>query len=389
MGLHALLALSVVYLATPVASFSKPWASCSRPGTVDWRRAVTTIRAEADSSAAALSRDPEIAGGALADATFGLQVAVAVLEGLRAHTSAERPLNLLEHTFDAATGLVSPGVWHNAVTGYAAIQAARALELTARDTTDQAAKGECAALAGKYRAWARDIGASLHAHNFVANQGFRRRPVGAAGGAWASAFDPAVRQQLLAAGEDPSFYDPSAVRRGGANAMAVLLNSFLAEEFPDDAEVAAQFSDAALAFTRQFFDPACGRFRAVAVGDQGVGDQPEEWRAVDQAVGALACARLAKAAGPRRGFEARAMAAAGAQSLLEQFGYGPCAEGEGGGGVANHFPPRRTDSEVDADDRPDRTSWADGWACLAIVVTEACSGRESARVLVCHTHTHP
>jgi hypothetical protein len=295
----------------------------------------------------------------------------------------------LEHTFDAATGLVSPGVWHNAITGYAALKVARNLELTARDTTDPIIQGECAALGGKYRAWARDIGVSLHEHSFVANQGFQKRPSGAAGGAWALVSDSAVMQQLLDAGEDPNFYKPSTARHGGANAMAVLFYSLLAEELPDDPEVAALAQDTGQVFLRQFFDPSCGRFRSIAVGDQAL-NQPEEWRAVDQAVGTLACVRIAKAMGKRKGFEARAMATSGAQSLLEQFGYGRCAEGEGGHGVRNHFPPRSSSRSNNNDIEvllPDRNSWADGWACLAIAATEACSGRESTRVLVFHFYS--
>jgi len=376
-------ALCVLHLGTPGASFILQLGSTrSRPDLGNWRRKGTTSRVASDRAAETWLPNPEIAGGALSSATFRLQAAVAVLEGLRARTTSERPLDLLEHTFDAATGLVSPGVWHNAITGYAALKVARTLELTARDTTDSTVQGECTALGGKYRAWARDIGASLYEHSFVANQGFQKRPSGAAGGAWASVSDPAVEQQLLDAGEDPTFYKPSTARHGGANAMAVLFYSLLAEELPDDAEIATLAQDTAQVFLRQFFDPSCGRFRAMAVGDQDL-NQPEDWRAVDQAVGTLACVRVAKAMGKRKGFEARAMATSGAQSLLEQFGYGRCAEGEGGHGVRNHFPPRPTRSNDDGDDELlDRNSWVDGWACLAIAATEACSGRESTRVLV-------
>ena len=76
-------------------------------------------------------------------------------------------------------------------------------------------------------------------------------------------------------------------------------------------EAGNRFNDIADAFSAEFFDTSVCRFKR----DAGA----TYWRAVDQAVGCLACLRMAKLG--HRVYEARAMASCAADCLLKECGY--------------------------------------------------------------------
>ena len=290
---------------------------------------------------------------ALKLAPFEVRTAVEALCGLKSRTS-EGPLDLLEDYYDPSTGLVSPGVWHNAMVGIAAIRASRELKDICLDSSTE------------FRDWAQQIGTSLYARNFVNGQGFHRRSKNTA---WRSGRDPHVREQLISAGVNADYYEDSMLRRGASNAAASIFYSFLVEELPEDKRVGEMFGNVSKAFQMQFFNPSNGRFRERAVGDEDPVAGEPCWRAVDQAVGVLACLRMVRV-DSKRNFAQRTMAAAAAEELLDSFGYGKCAEGEGSAWIKQQLP-----------SQSQRNSWSDAVVCLAIFYGEACSGRESSAVL--------
>ena len=139
---------------------------------------------------------------------------------------------------------------------------------------------------------------------------------------------------------------------------------------------AARLVEVGSAFTTEFFDGVTCRFRRVGAG-AGAGEEAQYWRAADQAIGCLACLRLAKA-----GHEAattRAMAGCAVDSLLREFGYSRFATegaqpgaylGRVGGGVLGG-----TRSGCARGVRlgvlTPRNSWHDGLACFALLASGA------------------
>ena len=108
-------------------------------------------------------------------------------------------------------------------------------------------------------------------------------------------------------------------------------------------------------FLDSFFDLRADRFRRGAPGDAG----GEHWRAVDQAMGCLACLRLARD-GHRRE-EAQASARAAAASLLNDFGFGEYMRWRSG----RSAPPRSHLGEYPGSRR--RNSWHDSIVCFALL----------------------
>ena len=262
---------------------------------------------------------------------------------------------MLDDLFDTETALCSEGVWHNSWLGIGCALGARQLRALG-DETDRAERLSRTAsktAESMLRLLASDRG------------GFVKR---SATGVWESA--EGSSSSLAASGEDPSFYLPSAERRCISNGAALIFFSLLAEEERVYGPGAAdRFRDLASGFTSAFFDASCGRFRRAADDDASI-TGGSHWRAVDQAVGSLACMRLA-----RLGHEpaaSRAMAASATDSLLRDFGYSLYATE--GVAPATHLDPPQP--------RP-RNSWHDALACYALLATGCLGvGGESPAALV-------
>jgi hypothetical protein len=233
-------------------------------------------------------------------------------------TGGARPHSLLTGLFDEASGLCSEGVWHNSWLGVGRLLAARELR---REGDNELADEQLRA--------AQTLGESLYCLSFDgARGGFRRR---SASGFWKSATEGEARRAIVDAGEDPGFYELSDETRCVSSGAAVIFFSLLAEAAAEaaastaagaaaEAEAAAEAAAAAArsvevgsAFTAEFFDEVTCRFRRVgdAMGEatgeatgeaageaEGVGEGAQYWRAADQAIGCLACLRLAKAGLP-------------------------------------------------------------------------------------------
>ena len=142
--------------------------------------------------------------------SWELRTSLSLLRGVQARTSGVRPLHLLDDLFDAESGLVSEGVWHNTMYGTACVLAARRLGQSAEADT--------------LAADARRLGASLYDRCY--RDGFRRRT---ATGIWQGGGDNGAAV-VDAAGESAAFYAPSEERRSVSNAAAVILYSLLAED---------------------------------------------------------------------------------------------------------------------------------------------------------------
>lgn len=246
--------------------------------------------------------------------SWELETSLRLIRGVKARTSNARPLDLLDDLYDAPSGLVGEGVWHNAHFGAAQLLAARRLEGEAAD---------------ELRADAKRLGDSLFALAF--DGGFRRRT--------ASGFWRAPEASIADAGERPGFYEPSRDRRCVGNAAAVVFYSLLREDCGDD-----RLDEIGDAFLELFFED--GRFRRGARGDGG----PSYLRAVDQAAAALACRRLARAGNAA----AREAASAAADALRADFGYGA----------------RPTNHVGDFEGTRRRNSWHDAFAVFALALDD-------------------
>lgn len=269
--------------------------------------------------------------------TWQLSTAVATLGAIEKRSGA-RPLDLLEDMFDEESGLCSEGVWHNSWFGVGKILASRQLrQLQDADGADRLV------------ASAKTLGDSLYSMSFDGS-GFQRR---VDSDIWQSA--DAAAEAMAAAGENGAFYQPDAGHRCGSSAAAVILYSMLAEEAKraelGEASATARLVEVADAFVGEFFDTKACKFRwAVPTPD---GATPY-FRAVDQAMGALACLRLA-----RHGHKlasSRAMASCAADSLLQEFGYSLFStEGQPPGAYLGHIAARN--------------SWHDSIACFGLLAT--------------------
>lgn len=247
--------------------------------------------------------------------SWRLTTAITTVDALE-RTAGERPHGLLDGMYDPETGLCSEGVWHNAWLGVSRVLISRELRAAA-EAMEEAEEVATVRLADRQLAAARTLGASLHTLSFD-GRGFRRRTPS---GFWEAAADASAA--ISAAGEDPLFYMPSDEHRCVSSASAIILYSMLAEEeeehgseTPSARAILAQAGDG---FVSEFFDDAACRFRRTGSTDGGEGEGAPYWRAVDQAMGCLACLRLA-----RLGHDAartRAMATCAADSLLREFGY--------------------------------------------------------------------
>ena len=112
--------------------------------------------------------------------------------------------------------------------------------------------------------------------------GFRRR---SASGIW-------TQTNIELGDEDPAFYEPSDEYRCASSGAAAIFFSLLAEEAagtPGAAAAEARAAEIFDAFAERFFDASACRFRR-----EGGGSKPSYWRAVDQAMGCLACLRMAR-----------------------------------------------------------------------------------------------
>lgn len=255
--------------------------------------------------------------------------AASTIDALERTVTGQKPLSLLDDMYDESSGLCSEGVWHNSWLGVSRVLAARAL----RSSDSERADAQLAS--------ARVLGDSLYALSFDGT-GFRMRT---SSNAWQSAEEAA--ESLKAAGESIAFYEPSDERRCISSAAAVIFYSLLAEEDGAEASDAmARLVEVGDAFTAEFFDTKVCRFRRDASSDY--------WRAVDQALGCLACLRLAKTG--HKAASSRAMATCAADSLLREFGYSLYA--------TEAIPPGTYLGRVAS-----RNSWHDSIACLALLMS--------------------
>ena len=274
------------------------------------------------------------------------QAALQTLSALRERTSS-RPLDLLEDLYDAESGLCSEGVWQNSWLGIGQIYAAR------RESGDAAAA---------HLDRARRLADSLHELNYEPDRGFRSRT---RSGFWQAADADA----LARAGENPAFYEPDATCRCSANAAAVILHTFLLEESPGDAAVAARAAAVFDTFTASFFDSDTMRWSREAASAGG------ELRAADAAAAVLACLRLVKV-GHSNPAISRAMASCAADALLRDTGFG-----YSGYASPSYTPPRNPLGASTAG----RNSWHDAFVALALLVGDALgAGGDSADALLDH-----
>jgi len=291
-------------------------------------------------------------------------------------TSGPRPHSLLTGMFDEASGLCGEGVWHNSWLGVGRLLAARELR-----------RAGDAELADEQLSAAQTLGESLYRLSFDSSRGFQRR---SASGFWQSATEAEARRAIVAAGEDPAFYELSDETRCISSGAAVIFFSLLAEETAAAGAAAEAAAEAAVeaaavratevgkAFTAEFFDANTCRFQRV--GD-ATGEGAQYWRAADQAIGCLACLRLAKA-GHILAHDAaatRAMAGCAVDSLLREFGYSRYATegtppgaylGRVGGGVLGSSRSGCARG-VRLGVLAPRNSWHDGLACFALLSSGA------------------
>jgi len=260
--------------------------------------------------------------------SWQLQTSMSTIDSLE-RASGPRPLSLLTGMFDEETGLCSEGIWHNAMLGTSRVLCARELRQCG-DTTS----------ATRFLASAQTLGDSLYRLGFD-GKGFRRRFTS---DIWEDATEA---EAFKAAGEDPNFYLPSEEHRCISSAAAVIFYSLLAQE-GGDAEATERCTRVGDAFTEEFFDTTSMRFRRSASSDY--------WRAVDQAVGCLACLRLANVG--HNVAANRAMASCAADSLLREFGYSLYAtEGQPPGTYLGRAP------------MPPRNSWHDSLVAFSLLAS--------------------
>ena len=290
---------------------------------------------------------------ALADGQlpWELRTAQQLSAGIRARSS-ERPLDLLVDLHDAESGLSSEGVWHNAWLGVAHVQTAR--KLRQHGHLDEEPFDLALQMAD-----------SLRENSF--DEGFRRRT---ASGIWRSAESSA--SAIKAAGESVAFYTESRERRSAQNAAAVVFYSLLAEEAAergsgDAPRLAVQCDEVGVSFLDLFYDEARGRFRRGALEDGA-----PRWRAVDQAVGCLACLRLMRLDPEYSNTDtalARDAARRAVGALRDDFGYAAYATGTEPSPL-NHvgdFPGTRR-----------RNSWHDGLVAFALAAHTRTEADEEA-----------
>lgn len=277
--------------------------------------------------------------------SWELHTSQSVLRGLRKRTTNKRPLDLLTDLHDEESELCSEGIWHNAWLGIAHVQTARQLR---RDGAREESTHffESAVI----------LADSMYDLSF--DDGFRRR---VRSGIWKSADDMALA--IEAAGEKVAYYTPSRERRCVQNAAAVVFFSLLEEEAVaqgsgDASRLAVNFDEISKSFLDEFYDSQMGRFRRSANTDEPNGHY---WRAVDQAIGILACLRIERL-DPRwyntDTYTAREAARRAVRSLLYDFGYAAYIAGTGR--PVNHlgqYPGERR-----------RNSWHDALACFALAV---------------------
>ena len=299
-------------------------------------------------------------------ASWELRTSQRLMSALRARTKSSRPLDLLEDFYDATSGLCSEGVWHNAWLGIGSVLAAR--ELRRRGAAGAAEAEESEEL---FEA-AVLLADSLYDLSF--DEGFRRRTPS---GIWERAESATPR--IGGAGERASFYDESRERRSIQNGAAVILYSLLADEaavrvHSDAPRLAVRCDEVGDAFLRTFYDADNGRFRRSDAPPEA-GYEAGYWRAADQAVGCLACLRLARLQPSWCNTDtvvASKAAASSIASLLNDFGY---AQYIAGGAEApkshlgDHPGTRRANS------------WHESLACFALVSFAAGSSTESSDVV--------
>ena len=185
-------------------------------------------------------------------------------------------------------------------------------------------------------------------------EGFRRRTPS---GIWEGAESAAPR--IGGTGERASFYAESRERRSIQNGAAVILYSLLADEaavrlHSDAPRLAVRCDEVGDTFLRTFYDAGNGRFR------RSDGPEAGYWRAADQAVGCLACLRLARLQPSWCNTDtvvASKAACSAIESLLTDFGF---AEYMAGGA-----PPKSHLGEYPGTRRAN--SWHESLACFALV----------------------
>ncbi len=266
-------------------------------------------------AATVLSGAVALAPSALAP-SWELATTQALINGIRARTSNVRPLDLLADLHDGPTGLCSEGVWHNSWLGTAYVQAAGRIRAPSAVGTPIAGDGD-----GLF-AHAVQLADSLYDLSY--DEGFRRRT---SSGSWQSAEGDGAATALGASGERASFYLPSRERRSAQNCAAVIFYSMLADEVllllrcrcvtvllcygdapttrhqaamrgsGEASRLTVRVDEIGANFLGEFYSGAERRFLRASEGAPA----PERvyCRAVDQAMGTLACLRLARLV-PRR-----------------------------------------------------------------------------------------
>jgi hypothetical protein len=200
-------------------------------------------------------------------------VAESILTAMRRRTAADS-LHLAENLFDESTGLHSEGVWHNALSGISSLRISHLED-------------------------AKRIADSLYKYSWDGTS-FRRR---AYSGKWNHAPD------VINTIEQPNYYLESSEHRCVQHGMALIFWSELALENEVDSVCQEQQRVVARQFVDAYWDQALNRWTTISAFQgggtvlrpsasankqtQGVslddGKEQTYYRAVDQAIGVLAC----------------------------------------------------------------------------------------------------
>ncbi|KAL7527291.1 hypothetical protein ACHAWF_002124 [Thalassiosira exigua] len=285
-----------------------------------------------------------------------IELAENLLRSLRQRTSSPAPLNLETDFYDPTTGLHSEGVWHNCLAGAASVKLA---ELQKHDD-DGREENLSAAL---------HIADSLWEHSWD-GVSFQRR-------SWSGLWDHSrLEEGAPDPPEQPDYYRESAEHRCVQHGAAVLFFSKLVRHRAlrsGDGELCyrcrAQYKLIAKQFLHEYWDESTKRWRTVGKSQGGgtvsrksassgkltagvVDVEAPYYRAVDQAIGLLACLEMQKDGDD----SVTEIIRSTCRTLLFDFGYQSEKENVSYIGLNRN-----------------RNLWHDGWAALALAsCAQAC-----------------
>ena len=273
-----------------------------------------------------------------------------LMHSLRKRTSSPAPLNLETDFYDPTTGLHSEGVWHNCLVGMASVKLA---ELQKREGDGSHGEGNLAA--------ALRIAESLWEHSWD-GVSFQRR-------AWSGLWDHSrLEEGADDPPEQPNYYRESTEHRCIQHGAALLFWSKLVHYHSLQGEnelcyrLRAQYKLIAKQLMHEYWDESASKWRTIGKSQGGgtmsrksasagkptagvVDIEAPYYRAVDQAIGLLACLEMMK-----DDDSIIDVVRSTCQSLLSDFGYQSEKESVTYIGLERN-----------------RNLWHDGWVALALV----------------------